>query len=173
MDGLAGPLFIAAALLVAAGVPKVTEPGDTARAMRSVGLPTSELFVRILAVAEVSIGLAVIAIGGPIPSLLLGLIYLGFAGYIILAMSKGGSIASCGCFGKADTPPTYGHLLLNIAAGTVGIIGAIGDPPDAVALLGDQPAFGVPFVAFVLLGAWLGYLTLTLLPQLQTAKRST
>ena len=170
MEGLAGPLFIAAALVVVAGIPKVTDPGDTTRAMRSVGLPSSDNLVRALAIAEIAIGLSVIVFGGRLAAGLLALLYLGFAGFIVLAMTRGGSVASCGCFGKADTPPTHAHLVLDLAAAAVAIAAVASPPPAFTDLLADQPAFGIPFVAFVALGSWLGYLTLTLLPRLQAAR---
>jgi hypothetical protein len=173
MDGLAGPLFIAASLVVVAGIPKVADPSDTTRALRSVGLPGTDLLVRGLAVAEVAIGISVIVLGGRFTSGLLALLYAGFAGFIVLAMRRGGSVASCGCFGKADTPPTMAHVLLDVSAATVALAATIAPPASLSALLGDQPAFGIPFVAFVAMGAWLGYLVLTLLPALQAARSST
>ena len=173
MDGLSGPFFIAAALLVLAGVPKITEPGDTVRAIRSVGLRTNSLSVRVLAVLEVVVGLAVISFGGPLPAALLTLLYAGFAGFIVLAIRRGGAIASCGCFGKTDTPPTYAHLVLNLSAVGLGIAALLAPPGGLVDIIGDQPAFGVPFVGFVALGAWLGYVTLALLPQLNASRSKT
>ncbi len=173
MDGLVGPLFIAAALLVLAGVPKVIEPGDTTRAIRSAGLPAHDGFVRLLAIAEVVVGAAVIAIGGWVPAALLGVLYAGFAGFIVLAMARGGAVASCGCFGKADTPPTRAHLVLNVAAAALGIASAFGGAGGLLEVLPEQPAAGIPFIGFVALGAWFAYLTLTLLPRLQTPSRAT
>ena len=173
MDGLAGPLFIAAALLMIAGLPKITEPGDTVRATRGVGLPTGDTMVRLLAISELLVGLAVLTVGGAIPALLLTVLYAGFAGFIVLAMTRDGAIASCGCFGKADTPPTYAHLFLNTAAVGVGVASIVVAPRGLVELIGDQPAFGIPFIGFVLVGAWLGYLTLTLLPQLRAIRPGT
>lgn len=170
MDGLAGPLFISALLLVVAGVPKVTEPGDTTRAIRSVGLPAGDSAVRVLALGEVLTGLSAIVVGGRLPAALLAVLYAGFAGFIVVALARGGSVASCGCFGKADTPPTYAHLALNLAAAGVGVAAVLSPPQGFLDLLGDQPAFGIPFIGFVLMGAWLAYLTLTLLPQLQASK---
>lgn len=170
MDGLAGPLFIAAVLLVAAGVPKVTEPGDTTRAIRSVGLPASDGLVRAFALVEIAVGVAVVAFGGRFAAALLALLYLGFASFIVLAMTRGGSVASCGCFGKVDTPPTNAHLFLNLGATGIAIAATVSPPPSLVDLLADQPAFGIPFIGFVLIGTWLGYLTLTVLPRLRAAK---
>lgn len=170
MDGLAGPLFIAASLVVVAGIPKLSDPGDTTRALRSVGLPGNDLLVRTLAGAEVAIGAAVIAFGGPLSSGLLALLYVAFAGFVLLALRRGGSVSSCGCFGKSDTPPTMAHLVLNVSAAAIALAATITPPASFLDILADQPALGIPFIAFVVMGAWLGYLALTLLPTLQTAK---
>lgn len=169
MDGLVGPLFIAAALLVLAGVPKVAEPGDTTRAIRSAGLPANDLLVRMLALGEVAVGVAVIAVGGPVPAALLALLYAAFAVFIVVAMARGGAVSSCGCFGKTDTPPTHAHLVLNVSAAAVGVAAAFAGLGGLVDVLPDQPAAGVPFIGFVALGAWFAYLTLTLLPRLRSA----
>lgn len=173
MDGLAGPLFIAASLVVVAGIPKLTEPGDTTRALHSVRLPGSDGAVRALAAAEIAVGVSVIALGGRLAPALLALLYAGFAGFIMLAMRRDGSVASCGCFGKADTPPTFAHLLLNTSAAAVAAAAALAPPASLVDLLPDQPALGIPFVAFVLIGTWVGYLALSLLPALQASRTGT
>lgn len=170
MDGLVGPLFIAAILLVVAGAPKVADPGDTTRAIRSVGLPATDGLVRILAVGEVVVGITVVAVGGPVPAALLATLYAGFAAFIVMAITRGGAVASCGCFGTPDTPPTYAHLILNVGAAAVGGAAALSGAPGLVDVLTTQPAAGVPFLGFVALGGWLGYLALTLLPRLQAAK---
>jgi hypothetical protein len=170
MDGLVGPLFIAALLLVVAGAPKVLDPGDTTRAIRSVGLPARDGLVRILALGEVTVGTTVVAVGGTVPAALLGTLYAGFAVFIVMAIARGGAVASCGCFGTPDTPPTYAHLVLNVGAAAVGFAAALSGPPGVLDVLPTQPAAGIPFLGFVALGGWFGYLALTLLPRLETAK---
>ena len=53
-----GPTALAAAgLLVLAGVPKVADPGDLVRALRSTGLRVHPLLVRGFALVEVAAGL--------------------------------------------------------------------------------------------------------------------
>ena len=51
--------------------------------------------------------------------------YLAFTAFVITARLKGGVLASCGCFGKADTPPTWLH-----AAVTAGLALASLPGPD-------------------------------------------
>ena len=56
-------------------------------------------------------------------------------------------------FGEPSAP------LVNVGIGAA--TAGIGGIPD---VLGDQPALGVPFVGFVLLGTWFAYLALSVLP---------
>lgn len=170
MEGLVGPLLIAAALVVVAGAPKILDPGDTTRAIKSVGIPASDPLVRLFAVAEVAVGAAVIVGGGRIAAMALGVLYLGFAGFVGLALAKGGSVASCGCFGTPDTPPTVAHLLLDGAAAAVAFAAVVWPQPGIVDTLAAQPAAGVPFVGFVAIGTWLGYLALTAVPRLVASR---
>ncbi len=62
------------------------------------------------------------------------------------------------------------HLVLNVSAAAIALAATITPPASFLDILADQPALGIPFIAFVVMGAWLGYLALTLLPTLQTAK---
>ena len=60
------PYAAAAVLLAVAGVPKVRDPGDLVRAVRSVGMPFGRNAVRAFAAAEVVV--AVAALGGAEPA---------------------------------------------------------------------------------------------------------
>ena len=60
------PYAAAAVLLAVAGVPKVRDPGDLVRAVRSVGMPFGRSAVRAFAAAEVVV--AVAALGGAEPA---------------------------------------------------------------------------------------------------------
>src|SRR3954464_12532891 len=106
MPSLVGPLVAAATLLIIAAVPKIRYPDDTTRALRSTGLPASNLLVRVLALAEFVIGGYALLIGDRISAVLVAASYLGFTGFVLLARSRDGVVSSCGCFGHPDTPPT-------------------------------------------------------------------
>lgn len=99
----------AAGLLVVAGAPKVLDPGDLVRALRSSGLRLPSWGVRLFAAAEVVAGLAAIAAPGPVTMSAVALLHAVFTGFVVLALARGGVVASCGCFGRADTPPTRAH----------------------------------------------------------------
>jgi hypothetical protein len=56
------------------------------------------------------------------------------------------------------------HLVLNLAAATTAIgaaVAGVGGVPDVMA---DQPASGIPFLGFLLIGTWFAYLALSVLP---------
>jgi hypothetical protein len=170
VEALTPPLLIAAALLVVAGVPKVLRPAATARALAGVGLPGRSSLVRLLGAAEVAIGTAAIAAGGPLPALAVGTAYLGFAAFVAIAMGRGG--ASCGCLGGDETPPTAVHLVLDATAAAVALLAATASPVSLPALLGSQPAGGLPMLGLMTLGTWFAYLALSLLPRLAPEARA-
>jgi uncharacterized membrane protein HdeD (DUF308 family) len=162
---LAGPYLVAAALLVAAGGPKVFRPRPAARALASLHLPASLPLVRVLGAAEVAIGAAAVTTRGwPAPALV-ALSYVAFSLVVGLALARGGVLSSCGCFGKADTPPTRTHLAvtltLALAAGAVAFrpVGVLGD------VLAGAPMAGLPFLALAAVCVWLAYLALAVLPR--------
>src|SRR3954447_20519094 len=122
MPSWGGPLFAAAALLILAAVPKIRRPEDTVRALRSTGLPGSDLLVRLLALAEILIGGYALSVGDRVSALLVAASYLLFSGFVLLARFRNGVVSSCGCFGQPDTPPTRSHIVVTalLAAGAVG-----------------------------------------------------
>ena len=127
---LAGPFLAAAALLVLAGAQKVADPRPLVRALRSTGLWVPSGAVRGLAAAEAAVGVAGLLSGTRAAAVAVGLSYAAFTAFVLLALARGGVLASCGCFGKADTPPTRTH-----AAVTAGFaLAALSGTPDGVTL---------------------------------------
>jgi hypothetical protein len=157
---------MASALLAISGGAKLARPEPTVGALKSVGWPASRLFATSIGVAEVVVGAFALVVGGPVLATAVALMYLGFAGFIAVALRTGGAVSSCGCFGTEDSPPTRGHLVLNLlaaAAAAGAAVAGVGGLPDVMA---DQPAFGLPFLGYVALGTWFAYLALSLLPTL-------
>jgi hypothetical protein len=171
VHALAGPYAAAAALVALAGLVKLARPGDTARALGSVRLPASRALVRGLGAAEVGVAGVAVSAAGPIPAALLAATYTGFAGFVLLALRRGGTLRSCGCFGRPDTPPTGAHLVVNVAA--AGVAGAVALHPGGRPLAGlaAEPWAGVPLVLLSALCGWLGYLALAVLPRTLRAGR--
>lgn len=153
-----------ALLLVLGGAAKIGRPDNTVRAMRSLRLPANSTTVRLLAAAEVAIGLAAVVIGGRVAALLMALSYLGFACVVILAMGRGAALSSCGCFGTPDTPPTVTHLLVTLAASGVAAAAVARPVGPLVDGLGSQPLWGAPFVMLTACCVWFAYVALAVLP---------
>jgi hypothetical protein len=173
---LAGPFIVIAALVGVGGAVKLGRPATTARALDQMGLPSSAALVRLGAAAEVVVAAGALAWGSRPFAAALALSYLGFAGFVLAALRRGVPLSSCGCFGVQDTPPTYGHVVLNLAAVGVATAVALGSPHGAA--LADLGAMGAPMllrgVFLVLVGAstWFAYVALTLLPRVLDGART-
>ena len=156
------PVLAGAALLALAGAGKVRRPAPTVGALRSVGFRVGRKAVRALGVAEIVLALTVLVPGGPVPTALVGLTYLGFTGFLVLALRKGGALSSCGCLGRPDTPPTRTHALVTTLIGASALTAAGFGGVDAhqLALTGA----GVTLLLFAVLGTWLAYLVFAVLP---------
>jgi hypothetical protein len=168
MSALAGPVFALAALLGFAGVQKLASPAGTATALRSAGLPASDLLGRLLGAIEIGVAAVAIAFGTPVTAGLLVLLYGGFT-LFSWRLAAGGDAASCGCFGQTEAPTTALHVALNAIATAVcaaAVIWPTGGVSDVVA---GQPLLGLPFLALTAEAAWLWYVLLEVVPELQAA----
>jgi len=165
------PYAAAAVLLGVAGVPKVGGPGDLVRAVRSVGMPFGRGTVRGFAAAEVVVAVAALGVPNRLTATLLALMYAVFTAFVVTALRRGGVLSSCGCFGKADTPPSGAHALVTGAASVTALLVAI-DPPGgrAWSALTDSGAVAVAgFVALVALVGFLAWQVMAVLPTVQPA----
>lgn len=171
---LGAPYVAATLLLLAAGVPKLRDPAPLARALVSLGLPAGRRTARFLAMGEVV--LAVMALVHPTPATaaLISLTYVAFSLIVGYALRVGGMLDSCGCFGRADTPPTRSHFAVTVlfaacsaALALSGTLFATGRGTD----VGWGAETGVDVVVAV--GgaglAALGWLALAVLPQVTPA----
>lgn len=175
VPALTGPVLLAAVLLALAAPGKWRRPDDTVRALRAAGWgggqAISRLAVHALAAGEVVLAAAVVLVPSRPVLLLLALAYLGFGGFVLIALRAGSPLASCGCFGRPDTPPTRVHLVVVLAAA----LAAAGAVVTGSASLGDVLASswgGLPLLAVVAVGSWLAWAALSLLPQLLAAART-
>ena len=162
---LAVPYAAAAALLVLAGAPKVLDPGDLVRAVRSAGLSLGRGPVRAFAGAEVVVGIAALVAPGPVTAAVLAMMYAVFTAFVVLALSRGGVLSSCGCFGKADTPPTRSHAVVTGTAALLALVVAGSVPPEPWDALADlRPAAVAGLVALTALVAFLAWQVMAVLP---------
>jgi hypothetical protein len=160
--GLAAPFLAAAALVVLAGAPKVLDPTTVLAALRSVGVPAARGPVRALAAVQTAVGAVALLLPGRVTALLLAATYAVFTAFVAVALPRGGVVASCGCFGKADTPPTASHLLVTalFAAVALGVAAA----PPAAPWWGVGAAGAVALAAAAALVAFLAWQVLAVLP---------
>ena len=140
---LQGPVDAGAVLLVFAGGQKVLDPSPLIRAARSVRLPLPATVVRFFAGIEVVIGLAVLLVGSRPASLALSASYLTFTAFVLLARARGGVLASCGCFGKSDVPPTRTHAVLTAGLAVAAAAGVPAPLPLSAAALVTTAALAV------------------------------
>ena len=176
MDALAGPYLASAALLVVAGAAKLLDPLPLVRALRSAGLALRQgllaPLVRLAALAELALGVLAVVTGAALAAAGVALSYAAFTAFVLVALRRGGVLASCGCFGRADTPPTATHV---VVTGVLALVAAavavrpIGALPD---LLGDAPGAGLPLLVVTAAVAVTGYLVLALLPALSPRARA-
>jgi hypothetical protein len=155
-----------ALLLGVAGVMKAFRPLPTVRALRSAGLPATQLLVRAFGAGEAVVAVAAWVVAGPVPPVLVALSYAGFAGFVLLARRRGASVSSCGCFGKADTPPTLSHVVVNAVATALAVMAAVRPARSPIGELAHSPGAGVPLALLMAVVAALGYLALAEWPRL-------
>jgi hypothetical protein len=157
------PLIVAAALLVLAGAPKVLRPRNTVGALRSVGVRVPAALVRLGGAAEAALGATVLLSGGRIPAALVAVSYLSFTAFLAVALRRGGTLASCGCLGRADTPPTVAHLVITVGL-CAGACVAAATSADALPDL-TLSAASLTLLVFVSLALWLVWVGFTVLPR--------
>ena len=167
VNPLAGPLYAFALLLVGAGIVKVTDPAPTQGALAAIRLPNSRLTVRALGVAELTVAAVVLGVGDTSAALALGGLYAGFAAFVAYALRSGTPVASCGCFGREDTPPTTAHLTVTLLGAATGGAAAVGAPGPMWNAVTSTPWAGVPFLAATATLAYLLLVSLTVLARVQ------
>ena len=172
MDVVAAPYLAAALLLVVAGVAKALDPLSLVRALRAAGLtvraPLLVRFVRVAAVFEAAVGALAIVSPSRTAALAVAASYAGFTLFVLQALRTGSPLASCGCFGKADTPPTGLHVavtgVLAVAAAGAALLPTHGG-------LAGEPGAGVPLLLSSAALAGVLSVALAVQPRLVAARR--
>lgn len=169
MTVLIGPFQVAVVLLVVGGALKAVRPDDTVGALRAFGIPVPGWGVRAAGAAEAGIATWALLTGARLAAVLVAISYAGFAVFVWSAARRSLPIASCGCFGTVDTPPSMVHLGLNLVCSVIALGVAIAGGAGYAEVVGDQPLAGVPYTLMVALGAWLAFVALTALPRVLSA----
>ncbi len=115
---LAIPQVVAALVLCVAGAAKLRAPNAAARAVR-----VDPRLVRLFAAGELGLGAVVLAVGGPLPAVMMAGLYAGFA-IITLRLARVGE--ACGCFGAPQSPASPLQSALSGTVAAVCLLAAIG-----------------------------------------------
>ena len=161
-----GPFLIAAVLLAGAGAAKVVDPTMTVGALRGIGVRLPPIAVRGAGACELVLAIAAALTGVPALAVMVGISYVAFTVFVVVAITQRAPIGSCGCFGKVDTPPSVIHIVVNLAAAFAAFMVATRDGGNLWATLDHQPLEGVPLLLLVAVGAYAAFAALTVVPQL-------
>ncbi len=129
--------------------------------------------VRIGAINEAALGTYALLFPRPVPATLVAISYALFVVVVVFARRHGGSLSTCGCFGRPDTPATSLHVLLNVVFVAAAVTMAL-RPSHFTALaslLEHQAWDGVPLLLASGVGVWLAYLAMSPLASLEAARR--
>src|SRR5690348_1755777 len=153
MGAWTAPLLVASALLAVAGAPKVVHPTNTVGALRSVGRRVPPLVVRAFGAGETALGVTTLLTGARIPATFVALSYAAFSVFLVVALRSGGAVSSCGCIGRADTPPTRSHLAVTTALALTSAVAAV-TGADGLASI-SWSATAITALCFSALAGWL------------------
>jgi len=151
-------------------------PTDTARALTqavpAIRLAHMALLVRVAAAVECALGVVGIVLPWLPMAAAVAFSYLAFAGFVFVAYRRGGPLATCGCFGTPDTPPSIVHGVINVGlAASAVVVAAVGRSGSLISALSGQPWHGIPLVAVSAVCAWLIVLAMSPLARLGAARR--
>jgi hypothetical protein len=159
------PLFlVVCALLVVAGLQKLRAPRRAVDSLRLVGLPARAAAVRVIGVAELSIGVVAALWPTALSASLVALAYAVFVGFLALLLRRAAGAADCGCFGDVEMPAGPIHLALDAAACLVAIVAAVNPPRGLGWVLTRAPLQAVALTAGICGAAFAAYLAFTALP---------
>ncbi len=166
MNGALGPYAIAAGLLALAGASKALRPSDTATAVRGVGIRVPTWLIRIGGLVELVIGVLALVTGSAVVAVLVAASYAVFAVFVTVALVRHLPIATCGCFGKADSPPSLVHVGVDVAAALAAVTIAVDPGLAPIDLLDQDVLESVAYAVLVVIGIAAAALAVTLLPRL-------
>ena len=172
MSAASGLFFIGSALLVMAGTLKAVHPEPAARALPVLGLRPRPGVARVIGGIEIAIGAAALAVGSAPTALLVALVYVGFAGFVAVAMLGPERVSTCGCFGDTSAPPGWTHVAINLSLAAVAGAGIVNPPGGVAASLGTAVLPTVAYATLAVLLLYLVYLATTALPTVLSLIRS-
>ena len=148
---IAVSMGIMALVVVTAGAAKVASPQAFGSAAGSVGLPLGSTAGRFVGVAEVAAGTLAVLWWRPAFAVL-AVLYAAFAVTAWRALRAGAP--SCGCFGAVESPPSWVHVVVDLAGAAVLTAGWVTGPAVPPAAAWPVVALGaVLVIAMLTVGA--------------------
>ncbi len=141
-------------LLVLTGLAKSRRPADTSRALAALGFPNNRLVGLMIGLVEIGVGGVALITGNSMALMAQAALYAAFATWIAVALARDLPIASCGCLGTPDTPPYWGHLVLDVTAALFSLGAAL---TVSESLLQGTGAEIIAVVILVGVGAYLAW----------------
>jgi hypothetical protein len=163
---MTAPVLVGCLLLVLAGALKLRHPDYAVGALRSVGASATPATVRALGAGEIALGAATALVGNAVLLGVLAATYAAFTAFVARALATGGAVASCGCVGRPDTPPTVAHLVVTASLGVTAAVAAVQASTGTRWLTGSAWAGDtLALLALTGVATWLTWLALAVLPQ--------
>jgi hypothetical protein len=153
-------------VLCLAGAAKLRSPSAAAAAMRTLGLPGSEMSVRALAICELVLGGSCVVVRSRIAAVALAAVYAVFALVAVLLARRR---ASCGCFGETHTPTSAIHAIISVMFSLVALGGALAGPRGLSWVLGRPPGQAAVLVVAVVASTYAAVIAYTELPRAWSA----
>ena len=172
MNPALGPFAIAALLLVIAGVLKALRPHDTAVALQMMRLPVSDTPVRAGGLAEALLGVAALVTVDAVIAALVAISYAGFCCFVVCALVRRLPIASCGCFGRVETPPSRLHVAIGLGACAAAIGMALDAAVSPLEVVTQHFPVSAAYVLLVVVGVFTSFALLAALPRSRALRAS-
>jgi hypothetical protein len=147
-------------------------PAPTATALRSAGIAVPLVLVRLLALVELVVACDTLVEVAVWSRLLLVASYLAFAAFIGFALVLDIPLASCGCFGEPDTPPTPAHLFVNLGLAAAVLVAMVQSAPSPGSVLVTSPGAGSLAAVGVIVATGCCILVLTSMARVTAEARS-
>jgi hypothetical protein len=140
--------------------------------LTNVGFRLPVNVVRSGAAAEAGLAGAALATGNRVVAAGMAGSFLAFTAFVAVAIVRPTTVGDCGCFGSAESPPTFLHLTINGALTLVSTLASVAGVRSLLTEVRLRPGLGVPLVALVSLATWFAYLCLSELAALNSLSKS-
>ncbi len=165
MSVLSAPVAVLATVVAFAACAKLHDPSTTTGALRANGIPAGDAVVRFGAMLEFVVAASVLVTGARVALAALAASYAGFTVFVVVALRRDRPLATCGCVGRADSPPSRVHVALDALAAAVVATAAVRGVDAPVRILTSvTPMEAITFAVLVVLGTGLFLASITVLP---------